>query len=278
MGEHYALCVKTPALSRLCRYMETKTSRLVRAFICPTSRPMNRSDDPEEYEHAQEDFKAASSAKKPTERQAIPKRSEEDRRAHQAVRLANTMRLQELLLGHGKFNVKGLADKLEVSEKTVTATWTCWRLLACPGFTIGMRSAIESGRGSSSRSVTSVPMNYSGTMISFKIELLKAALNTKPLLIDVPDNDLRSVVEIIHHIGLRDTLHIVELKTYDAQNEAGIKLFGINPLFSVNGHQEPSLLEKLGHNGFICIKNIHFLHKDSQERLAEYLRYGYLEC
>ena len=64
-------------------------------------------------------FKAASSMKKPTERQAIPKRSEEDRRAHQAVRLANTMRLQELLLGHGKFNVKGLAAELEVSEKTV---------------------------------------------------------------------------------------------------------------------------------------------------------------
>jgi hypothetical protein len=28
----YALCLKTPALSRLCRYMETKTARLVRAF------------------------------------------------------------------------------------------------------------------------------------------------------------------------------------------------------------------------------------------------------
>ena len=41
------------------------------------------------------------------------KRPEEDRRAHQAVRLANTMRLQELLLGHGKFNVKGLAAELE---------------------------------------------------------------------------------------------------------------------------------------------------------------------
>jgi len=50
---------------------------------------------------------------------AIPKRSEEDRRAHQAVRLANVMRLQELLLGHGKFSVKGLAAELECSEKTI---------------------------------------------------------------------------------------------------------------------------------------------------------------
>lgn len=47
------------------------------------------------------------------------KRSEEDRRAHQAVRLANVMRLQELLLGHGKFNVKGLAAEFECSAKTV---------------------------------------------------------------------------------------------------------------------------------------------------------------
>lgn len=49
----------------------------------------------------------------------IRKRSEEDRRARQAVRLANVMRLQELLLGHGKFNVRSLAAELECSEKTV---------------------------------------------------------------------------------------------------------------------------------------------------------------
>lgn len=56
---------------------------------------------------------------KPTAGTAFRRRSEEDRRAHQAVRLANVMRLQELLLGYGKFNVKGLAGELEVSAKTI---------------------------------------------------------------------------------------------------------------------------------------------------------------
>lgn len=67
--------------------------------------------------------------KKPTQRKAgkkwsasgqdIPKRPEEDRRARQAARLANVMRLQELLLGRGKWNVKSLASELECSEKTI---------------------------------------------------------------------------------------------------------------------------------------------------------------
>ena len=47
------------------------------------------------------------------------KRSEEDRRARQAVRLANVMRIQELLLGRGRWNVKTLAAELECSEKTI---------------------------------------------------------------------------------------------------------------------------------------------------------------
>jgi len=58
-------------------------------------------------------------AKPPGSRQDIPKRSEEDRRARQADRLANVMQLQDLLLGLGKWNVKNLAAKLERSEKTI---------------------------------------------------------------------------------------------------------------------------------------------------------------
>ena len=43
--------MKNPALARMCRYMETKTARLVRAFIYPTyktNEPILY--DPEEYE------------------------------------------------------------------------------------------------------------------------------------------------------------------------------------------------------------------------------------
>jgi predicted DNA-binding transcriptional regulator YafY len=66
--------------------------------------------------------KKSNNAKPPAKKPAateIRKRPEEDRRARQAVRLANVMRIQELLLGRGRYNVKGLAAELECSEKTV---------------------------------------------------------------------------------------------------------------------------------------------------------------
>ena len=53
-------------------------------------------------------------------RQDIPKRPEEDRRARQAARLACVMKIQELLLGRGKWNVRSLAAELECSEKTIS--------------------------------------------------------------------------------------------------------------------------------------------------------------
>jgi predicted DNA-binding transcriptional regulator YafY len=62
---------------------------------------------------------ARTPAKKPATAAEIHKRSEEDRRARQAIRLANVMRIQELLLGRGRYNVKSLAAELECSEKTV---------------------------------------------------------------------------------------------------------------------------------------------------------------
>ena len=62
---------------------------------------------------------AKTPAKKAAPATEIRKRPEEDRRARQAVRLANVMRIQELLLGRGRWNVKTLAAELEYSEKTV---------------------------------------------------------------------------------------------------------------------------------------------------------------
>jgi predicted DNA-binding transcriptional regulator YafY len=65
---------------------------------------------------------------------AIPKRSEEDRRARQAVRLANIMKIRELLLGRGKWNVRTLAAELECSEKTVQRYLTVLEIAGVPYF------------------------------------------------------------------------------------------------------------------------------------------------
>ena len=75
------------------------------------------------FERAAMATKKSNHAKAPTRKPAaateIRKRPEEDRRARQAVRLANVMRIQELLLGRGRYNVKSLAAELECSEKTI---------------------------------------------------------------------------------------------------------------------------------------------------------------
>lgn len=112
-------------------------------------------------------------------------------------------------------------------------------------------------------------------MLAFKIDLLKASLSYKHILLDIPEEDVRSIVDIMHHISLRETLYVIELHNTDTNNEVGIKLFGINPLLVRWEAQETPLLEKLKQNSTICIKNVHFLHPDAQEQLAEFLRCGY---
>jgi predicted DNA-binding transcriptional regulator YafY len=58
-------------------------------------------------------------AKKLTAGTEIRKRSEQDRRAQQAGRLFEMMKLVELLLGRGKWTARTLGDELERSEKTI---------------------------------------------------------------------------------------------------------------------------------------------------------------
>lgn len=109
-------------------------------------------------------------------------------------------------------------------------------------------------------------------LLNFKIDLLKIALSKKAIVLNMPEEDLRPTVEILHHIGLRDQLHILSLKGPSAANENAIKLFGINPIFGMT--PEKSLLEKLDNTGTLFIENIHFLEMEAQEYLAEYLKYG----
>jgi transcriptional regulator of aromatic amino acid metabolism len=110
-------------------------------------------------------------------------------------------------------------------------------------------------------------------LLNFKINLLKCAMSKKALLLKMPDEDLISTVEILHHISLREHLEIVSLKQYSRDYETAIKLFGINTLFRNDSKTEP-LLKKLNGKGTLFIKNIHFLEHETQEYLAEFIRYG----
>ena len=111
------------------------------------------------------------------------------------------------------------------------------------------------------------------TLLNFKIDLLKLALSKKAILLNMASEDLLPTVEMLHHISLRDKLHILSLKGASAQSENAIKLFGINPLLALQQDTKP-LLEKLDGIGTLFIENIHLLEIEAQEYLAEYLTYG----
>ena len=119
---------------------------------------------------------------------------------------------------------------------------------------------------------TLIPSNEE-QFINFKIDLMKSALSKKALLLSLPEDDLLSTVEILHHISLRETMHILELDVPVATSEVPISLFGINNLFGSTTSQP--LLDKLNKKGTLVIKNIHFLDLNSQHNLAECIKYGF---
>ncbi|EKD48725.1 MAG: two component, sigma54 specific, transcriptional regulator, fis family [uncultured bacterium] len=113
------------------------------------------------------------------------------------------------------------------------------------------------------------------TLLNFKIELLKTALSKKATLLNIAERDVRPMVELLHHVSLRETLHVIELTEPVKNFEIAIKLFGINALFNNSKAQSAPLLEALDAIGTIFIKNIDLLDLETQEYLAEFIRYGF---
>jgi hypothetical protein len=116
-----------------------------------------------------------------------------------------------------------------------------------------------------------IPSN-SESLLNFKIKLLEIALNKKATLLESHSDDLMTIVEIIHHISLRSVLHVIDLKPTTSTHDLAIKLFGINPLLLQD--QEDGLLKKLDKTGTLFIKNIELVDLETQNKLAEYIRYG----
>jgi transcriptional regulator with PAS, ATPase and Fis domain len=112
-------------------------------------------------------------------------------------------------------------------------------------------------------------------LLQFKINLLQTALSKKALLLEMAQEDLLPVVELLHHISMRTTLHALTLQGPTKNFEIATKLFGINPIFGAQPEGGKPLLEKLDNNGTLFIQNIEYLDLETQEYLAEYIKYGY---
>lgn len=111
------------------------------------------------------------------------------------------------------------------------------------------------------------------TLLNFKIDLLKTALSNKATLLEINSEDLMPTVEILHHISLREHLQTLKLTEQSNPVETAVKLFGINPIFKENN--EVPLLKKLHETGTLFIQNIEYLDLETQNYLAEFLKYGY---
>lgn len=111
-------------------------------------------------------------------------------------------------------------------------------------------------------------------LLNFKISILKIALSKKAILLTMPEEDLVPTVELLHHISLRESLHILNLQGAEKNFDTAIKLFGINSIFGINSQGQP-LLKKLDSVGTLFIQNIQLLGIETQEYLAEFIRYGY---
>jgi len=116
-----------------------------------------------------------------------------------------------------------------------------------------------------------IPSN-SESLLNFKMRLLEIALNKKATLLQSHSDDLIAIVEIIHHISLRSTLHCIDLKPTMSHHDLAMKLFGINPIL-IQDHEE-ALLKKLDKNGTIFIKNVELLDLETQNKLAHFIKYG----
>lgn len=112
-------------------------------------------------------------------------------------------------------------------------------------------------------------------LLNFKIDLLKAALSKKATLLEMAQEDLLPTVELLHHIGLREQLHVLTLQGPEKNFETAVKLFGINPIFGMNHPSSQALLQKLDSMGTLFIQNVQFLSLETQNYLVEFIRYGY---
>jgi transcriptional regulator of aromatic amino acid metabolism len=117
-----------------------------------------------------------------------------------------------------------------------------------------------------------IPGN-SEKLLSFKINLLSTALSKKATLLDLPEEDLISTVEVLHNISLRQSLHTIKLTSPEKADDVAIKLFGHNPL--IRKEVTPSLLEKLDNIGTVFIQNVEYLGRETQKYLAEFIALGY---
>lgn len=112
------------------------------------------------------------------------------------------------------------------------------------------------------------------SFVNFKLELFKAAISKKALLVEAHEDDLAMITQLIHLVSVRDSMITYRLMDHPHGSDTAVKLFGSNPLLSSSAaaHEIP-LMQKVS-NGTLYIHQVHLLDPYSQEQLANYLKTG----
>lgn len=124
----------------------------------------------------------------------------------------------------------------------------------------------------SGRLINQLIPSSSEVFLNFKVDLLKISLSKKATLLELPEDDLLSIVHIIHHISLRSKLQICHLIKPERAYEIGVQLFGVEPI--VESDLREGWLSTLHDVGTLFIQNVEFLSMETQQRLASCLATG----
>lgn len=117
-----------------------------------------------------------------------------------------------------------------------------------------------------------IPGN-SRTLLNFKIDLLRAALSHRAVLLNVRAEDRPPFIDLLHTTSQREKITTITLKEPEKGLAVARELFGFAKILGAPQETAP-LLERLDKIGTIYIENIHFLSRETQSHLADFLRYG----
>ena len=102
------------------------------------------------------------------------------------------------------------------------------------------------------------------TLLNFKISLLQTALSKKATLLEMPAEDLMPMVELLHHISMREALHTTYITSTVLilwkSDQNFLALIRFLALIATTNH----LLKNLMANGTLFIKNIEYLDRESK--------------
>ncbi len=115
----------------------------------------------------------------------------------------------------------------------------------------------------------------SPALLALKVSILKAVLSPKAVWIEAPGMELMKAADIIYKASSRPSMAKLSLKEPENKEEIAEKLFGLNAFYRLPG--DLPLLEEVADNGMLLIENIHLLSRETQEALAETLKYGFFK-